>query len=54
MKSFHDDLTKKREVNRSPFQSPGANPKRAFDQVNGETQQTLSERILEVQARKRN
>ncbi|MBO8157807.1 MAG: YpzG family protein [Bacillaceae bacterium] len=54
MKSFNYELTKKRESNQTPFQSPRANPRRAFDQVNGETQQTQSERILEVQTRKRN
>ncbi|KGX83154.1 YpzG family protein [Pontibacillus marinus] len=36
-----------------PFQSPRANPKHAFDQVNGETQQTQAEYITQVQMRKR-
>jgi hypothetical protein len=53
------DLTMARK-NRSPFsdyedpfQSPRANPKHAFQQVNGETQKTLNNIILEVQTRKR-
>ncbi|MBP3040925.1 YpzG family protein [Bacillaceae bacterium Marseille-Q3522] len=37
----------------SPFDSPWYNPKRAFSQVNGETQQTQSLIILENQTRKR-
>ncbi|MDQ0256882.1 hypothetical protein J2S74_004304 [Evansella vedderi] len=37
----------------SPFQSPRANPKHAFHQVNGETEQSLHNQILEVQTRKR-
>lgn len=36
-----------------PFQMPRANPKHAFNQVNGETQQTQHEIILENQTRKR-
>ncbi|MGJ9385172.1 YpzG family protein [Salipaludibacillus neizhouensis] len=36
-----------------PFQSPRANPKRSFHQVNGETKQSLHNQILEVQTGKR-
>ncbi|MBU9711836.1 YpzG family protein [Evansella tamaricis] len=36
-----------------PFQSPRSNPKHAYHQVNGETQQALNVQILEVQTRKR-
>ncbi|WP_096187911.1 YpzG family protein [Evansella halocellulosilytica] len=36
-----------------PFQSPRANPKHAFHQVNGETEQSLHNQVLEVQTRKR-
>ncbi|WP_209124076.1 YpzG family protein [Alkalihalobacillus sp. BA299] len=36
-----------------PFQSPRANPKHAFHQVNGETEQSQHNIILEVQTRKR-
>lgn len=36
-----------------PFQSPRANPKHAFQQVNGETQQGHHNIILEKQTRKR-
>ena len=36
-----------------PFQSPRANPKHSFHQVNGETEQSLHNRVLEVQTRKR-
>jgi hypothetical protein len=36
-----------------PFQSPRANPKRSFHQVNGETEQSLHNQILAVQTRKR-
>ncbi|WP_084405792.1 YpzG family protein [Alteribacter aurantiacus] len=36
-----------------PFQSPRANPKHAFHQVNGESQQSQHNQILEVQTRKR-
>ncbi|MYL35285.1 YpzG family protein [Pontibacillus yanchengensis] len=46
-KRFLDNLYK------DPFQSPNANPKHAANQVNGETQQTQSEIITEVQMRKR-
>lgn len=38
---------------KDPFQSPRANPKRAFKQVNGETEKTQQDIILEVQTRKR-
>ncbi|MBU8908873.1 YpzG family protein [Desertibacillus haloalkaliphilus] len=37
----------------NPFQSPRANPKHAFHQVNGETQQSLHNYVLQVQTRKR-
>ncbi|WLR51257.1 YpzG family protein [Bacillus tianshenii] len=37
----------------NPFQSPRANPKHAFQQVNGETQKGQHNLILEVQTRKR-
>ncbi|MFC5713263.1 YpzG family protein [Thalassorhabdus alkalitolerans] len=37
----------------SPFQSPRSNPKHAFNQVNGETEQSLHNKVLEIQARKR-
>ncbi|TMW70582.1 YpzG family protein [Alteribacter natronophilus] len=36
-----------------PFEDPRANPKHAFHQVNGESQQSLHNQILEVQTRKR-
>ncbi|WP_416149025.1 YpzG family protein [Salipaludibacillus sp. HK11] len=36
-----------------PFQSPRANPKKSFHQVNGETEQSLHNQILAVQTRKR-
>ncbi len=36
-----------------PFQSPRANPKHAHNQVNGETQQTYNDIVLQVQTRKR-
>ncbi len=36
-----------------PFQSPRANPKHAFHQVNGETEQSLHNYVLAVQTRKR-
>jgi len=36
-----------------PFQSPRANPKKAFHQVNGETRKSLHNIVLEVQTRKR-
>ncbi|WP_345242969.1 YpzG family protein [Pontibacillus salipaludis] len=36
-----------------PFQSPRASAKHAFGQVNGETQQSQSEIITQVQMRKR-
>ncbi|UCZ55244.1 YpzG family protein [Bacillus shivajii] len=36
-----------------PFQSPRANPKHAFHQVNGETEQSLHNQVLAVQTRKR-
>ncbi|WP_017728962.1 YpzG family protein [Halalkalibacterium ligniniphilum] len=36
-----------------PFQSPRANPKHAFQQVNGETQQSLHNHVLAVETRKR-
>ncbi|BAB04645.1 YpzG family protein [Halalkalibacterium halodurans] len=38
---------------RDPFHSPRANPKHAFHQVNGETQQSLHNHVLEVDTRKR-
>ncbi|WP_082676757.1 YpzG family protein [Shouchella shacheensis] len=37
---------------RDPFMSPRANPKHAFHQVNGETQQTQRDIVLEAQTRK--
>lgn len=43
----------KKTFNDDPFQSPRANPKRAFHQVNGETEQSLHNQILAVQTRKR-
>ncbi|WZX99264.1 YpzG family protein [Bacillus sp. FSL W7-1360] len=39
---------------RDPFMSPRANPKRAFHQVNGETQQSLHNIVLGTEMRKRN
>ena len=36
-----------------PFHSPRANPKHAYNQVNGETQQALNNYVLEIQTRKR-
>ncbi|HEX7066433.1 MAG TPA: YpzG family protein [Bacillales bacterium] len=36
-----------------PFQSPRANPKHAFRQVNGETQQNRRNYVIEIQTRKR-
>ncbi|WP_084031503.1 YpzG family protein [Anaerobacillus arseniciselenatis] len=36
-----------------PFNSPRANPKHAFMQVNGETQQSLHNYVLQIQTRKR-
>ncbi|MED1562573.1 hypothetical protein AJ85_05965 [Alkalihalobacillus alcalophilus ATCC 27647 = CGMCC 1.3604] len=44
---------KKRYNYQDPFQSPRANPKRAFHQVNGETQQSYHNIVLAVQTRKR-
>lgn len=38
---------------KSPFQSPRANPKHASHQVNGETKKSQSEIITEVQMKKR-
>ncbi|MDG5786236.1 YpzG family protein [Evansella sp. AB-P1] len=38
---------------KDPFHDPRANPKHAFHQVNGETEQSLHNRVLEVQTRKR-
>ncbi|WP_181350714.1 YpzG family protein [Thalassobacillus sp. CUG 92003] len=38
---------------KSPFSSPRANPKHASQQVNGETQQSQSEIITQVQMKKR-
>ncbi|MCR6097220.1 YpzG family protein [Salipaludibacillus agaradhaerens] len=46
-------LNGKNKMQQDPFQSPRANPKRAFHQVNGETEQSLHNQILEVQTRKR-
>ncbi|MFG6117494.1 YpzG-like protein [Thalassobacillus cyri] len=46
-KGFFDNLYS------DPFDSPRANPKHAAHQVNGETQQTQSEIITEVQMNKR-
>ncbi|MCE7792243.1 YpzG family protein [Salipaludibacillus sp. CUR1] len=43
----------KKPFYRDPFQSPRANPKKAFHQVNGETEQSLHNQILEVEMRKR-
>lgn len=37
----------------NPFQSPRANPKHSFQQVNGETQQGQHNYILAVETRKR-
>ncbi|MDX8367269.1 MULTISPECIES: YpzG family protein [Bacillaceae] len=37
----------------NPYQQPGANPKHAHAQVNGETQQAQNLIILENQTRKR-
>ncbi len=48
------DKHKRNTFVKDPFQSPRANPKRAFHQVNGETEQTQQGIILEVQTRKRN
>ncbi|WP_396126132.1 YpzG family protein [Anaerobacillus sp. CMMVII] len=36
-----------------PFQSPRANPKHAYAQVNGETELSLHNYVLQVQTRKR-
>ncbi|WP_349409485.1 YpzG family protein [Pseudalkalibacillus sp. SCS-8] len=36
-----------------PFQSPRANPKHSFNQVNGETQRSLHNHVLKVETRKR-
>ncbi|GAF66575.1 YpzG family protein [Alkalihalobacillus trypoxylicola] len=36
-----------------PFQSPRANPKHAFQQVNGETQQSYHNYVLAIETRKR-
>ncbi|MGO4889823.1 YpzG family protein [Anaerobacillus sp. MEB173] len=36
-----------------PFQSPRANPKHAFAQVNGETERSLHNQVLRIQTRKR-
>ncbi|WP_193432299.1 YpzG family protein [Caenibacillus caldisaponilyticus] len=38
---------------KDPFQSPRANAKRSFHQVNGETEQSLHNKILQIQTRKR-
>ncbi|WP_100371813.1 YpzG family protein [Bacillus sp. FJAT-45037] len=38
---------------KDPFCSPRSNPKHAFHQVNGETEQSQHNIILEVQTRKR-
>ncbi|MFB4213816.1 YpzG family protein [Shouchella sp. JSM 1781072] len=38
---------------RDPFMSPRANSKHAFHQVNGETQQSQHNIVLEAQMRKR-
>ncbi|MGV3488564.1 MAG: YpzG family protein [Tuberibacillus sp.] len=37
-----------------PFQSPRANPKHAYRQINGETQQTLQGQLRRVRARQQN
>ncbi|MFN7252854.1 MAG: YpzG family protein [Anaerobacillus sp.] len=36
-----------------PFQSPRANPKHSYAQVNGETEVSLHNYVLRVQTRKR-
>ncbi|WLD93973.1 YpzG family protein [Alkalihalobacillus sp. AL-G] len=36
-----------------PFQSPRANPKHSYQQVNGETQRSLHNHVLKVETRKR-
>ncbi|MGC4377003.1 YpzG family protein [Fictibacillus sp. Mic-4] len=36
-----------------PFHSPRANPKHAYNQVCGETQQALNNYVLEIETRKR-
>ncbi|BDG33460.1 YpzG family protein [Parageobacillus thermoglucosidasius] len=46
-KTFYDNLYS------NPFQQPWANPKHAYSQVNGETQQALNLIILERETRKR-
>ncbi|WP_281183669.1 YpzG family protein [Bacillus marinisedimentorum] len=46
-KKFFDNM------HQNPFQSPRANPKHAFEQVNGETEKSLHNYILEKQTRKR-
>ncbi|OEH91388.1 YpzG family protein [Bacillus solimangrovi] len=53
--SNHSQNRKKFYENRyaDPFQSPRANPKKAYQQVNGETQQSQQSIILENQTRKR-
>ena len=38
----------------SPFQSPRANPKHAYKQINGETQQTMQDQLREVRERQHN
>ncbi|WP_280770146.1 YpzG family protein [Salipaludibacillus daqingensis] len=42
-KSFYED----------PFQSPRANPKHSFHQVNGETERSLHNQIMLTDVRKR-
>ncbi|PYZ92409.1 YpzG family protein [Salipaludibacillus keqinensis] len=51
VKSHHRKALK--SLYADPFQSPRANPKRSFHQVNGETEQSLHNQILEVEMRKR-
>ncbi|HEU5139201.1 MAG TPA: YpzG family protein [Bacillales bacterium] len=51
MDEFHK---KKRDSEyKDPFQSPHTNPKHAFRQVNGETQQGRHNYVIEIQTRKR-
>ncbi|WP_096201677.1 YpzG family protein [Bacillus sp. FJAT-45350] len=48
-------MSKGNRLNRyhDPFQSPRSNPKKAFHQVNGETERSLHNYVLKVQTRKR-
>ncbi|WP_017754320.1 YpzG family protein [Calidifontibacillus oryziterrae] len=43
----------KQHIYQNPFQSPHANPKHAYHQVNGETRRTVNLIILEHETRKR-